>query len=76
MNVVKLATSQPQRPVRGCGTCRFFQPSSYSVTSHGCRATGTYADNARRGECAEGALWEAKPPRRPILVAFKQWLIG
>ena len=75
-NVIRIATSQPNRPVRGCATCRFFKPSNYGATLHQCHATGTYADYARRGECQHGALWEAKTQRIPVLVAIKRWLVG
>lgn len=75
-NIVKLVSSQTKPKVTACGTCRHFRLSSYGQSSHGCRAVATYADMARQGECRNGALWEAKPPRRPLLIAIKEWLIG
>ncbi len=58
-NIIKLATSQPTRPIHGCGTCRF-----YRSTMSYCHATGVPTHWARSewGECQDGRLWEAKPP--------------
>lgn len=64
MTVIKLVSSQEQRPVRGCGTCRFYVRNSHTILS-GCDATGDYAATARLEECNEGQMWEPYPPRPP-----------
>lgn len=69
MNVIRLAASQERRPVRACGTCRFYR--RHSMTS--CTATDRMAFLARRYECNYGEMWEPKPPSiwRRLVALFR-----
>jgi hypothetical protein len=60
MNVIRLATSQPTKPVRACNTCQHYRRMSGDLYNR-CLATSTYANHAREDECNYGQLWEPKP---------------
>lgn len=68
-NVVRIASSQPTRPVRGCGTCRFFSQDALNMRAYdNCDALAIVANQAR--VFCNGNLWEAIPPPRQRMPGF------
>ena len=77
----KLKEPPPPMMVPGCSTCRHLQNKEKANASlyWNCGAQGgrptapAYGD--AWGKC-QGTYWEPMPPHVPVLVRFKQWLIG
>lgn len=71
-NVIRLATARERPAVRACSTCRY-QFDDFGMR---CGAVAMMCVSARLTECKEGEMWEPKPPRVPVLIRLKTWLIG
>lgn len=80
MSVIKLATSQTNPQKRACSTCLHVR-MAYSDYAR-CGASGYFIKTERLHGviCGpDGKMWEPKPPRPPrrgILTALRDWLIG
>lgn len=75
-DVIRLATSQANKPIRACDTCRYYARSPLGVIYGQCHAVSRHAMTARAGECDGGGLWERRPAPTPLLVRIKRYFVG